>query len=144
MTDMAEGMCEKIKTIEEEESMSFFGFPTPSRTSFETLVRDAVSRVPRKVGVPNYKSVLTFLKPELISVLTGQHKPTKIHATSWADGLRGYASMGVMLWHYTLPYYPNLNYGYGANEASHWFTQLPIIRLPYTAGLGSVTLFFVL
>lgn len=97
-----------------------------------------------RAAAPRLSTITSFLKPELFSVLASAHSPTELHFTSWADGLRGYSAVSVMLWHYFAPYYPTLPYGYGERDQLKHFGLLPIIRLPYGCGLSSVSLFFIL
>jgi peptidoglycan/LPS O-acetylase OafA/YrhL len=75
---------------------------------------------------------------------------TKLHSTSWLDGLRGYAALVVTLMHYAFVYGGWANpYSFGPLPADEvplgWtsYLQLPIIRI-WEQGSFSVTIFMVI
>ena len=61
--------------------------------------------------------------------------------TDYIDGLRGIAAFIVYTSHFSLPYQPHLEYGFG-NRDNHSFLQLPIVRLIHSGPI-MVALFFV-
>ncbi|KAH8680080.1 acyltransferase 3 [Tricladium varicosporioides] len=62
--------------------------------------------------------------------------------TAWLDGLRGVASLMVMIHHSSWLWYPNLLQGWGSCPECYHFVQLPIIRVFYM-GSAMVAIFFV-
>ncbi|KAI1128779.1 hypothetical protein F5Y10DRAFT_291675 [Nemania abortiva] len=79
---------------------------------------------------------------------TTASKPSRLHATSYLDGLRGLAALVVCLCHYTEENHPNLTPWYGvfpnpalALEPS-WI-QLPFVRVIFS-GRPMVHIFFVI
>ncbi|KAF2646172.1 hypothetical protein P280DRAFT_439952 [Massarina eburnea CBS 473.64] len=89
------------------------------------------------------RSIITTLKPSFF----GQSpKPRKVHPTSWLDGVRGYASFFVFLFHFQHCFNFRWLVGYGSEDRggnNYGFTQLPIVRLTY-AGQANVAIFWVL
>lgn len=79
--------------------------------------------------------------------LSPSEDKTDTRPTAWLDGMRGFASLIVVVFHFHQPYYPNILYGYGISasdqEPSRSIIQLPIIRLLYHGG-AMVTHFFVI
>jgi peptidoglycan/LPS O-acetylase OafA/YrhL len=58
--------------------------------------------------------------------------PEKTHATAYLNGFRGVMSLLVFVRHFLLPWFPNLDHGYGQDvENSSWF-QLPPIKMLYS------------
>ncbi|KAF2714384.1 hypothetical protein K504DRAFT_420166 [Pleomassaria siparia CBS 279.74] len=90
-----------------------------------------------------YRSITTTLRPSFLQPTTGSPKPQ--HPTAWLDGLRGFASFFVFLYHYQHLFHKAFNMGYGGNKGrnDHWIIQLPIIRLIFTGG-PMVSIFWVL
>lgn len=94
------------------------------------------------------KRLLLALVPSFIADYTNperRRRPTKLHATSYLDGLRGLAACAVFAYHYTdynhkffLP-----AYGYNTDNISSSIVQLPFIRLMYS-GTPMVHIFFVI
>jgi len=68
---------------------------------------------------------------------------TKIHPTSWLDGLRGAASLAVLGYHWSRFVLGNVDLVYGQNDEANSFLRLPVIRLSF-AGLANVAVFFVI
>ncbi len=69
--------------------------------------------------------------------------PHKVYKTAWLDGLRGVASLMVMLHHSSWLWYPELSRGWGSSPDSYHFVQLPVIRIFYM-GSAMVAIFFVI
>ncbi|TVY17929.1 hypothetical protein LARI1_G004466 [Lachnellula arida] len=67
----------------------------------------------------------------------------RLHSTAWLDGLRGVASLLVVMHHSSWLWYPNLSKGWGSSPDNLWFVQLPFIRIFYAAGSAMVAIFFV-
>jgi peptidoglycan/LPS O-acetylase OafA/YrhL len=58
--------------------------------------------------------------------------PVKIHATTYLNGFRGVMSLLVFVRHFLLPWFPNLDHGFGQDaEDNSWF-QLPVFRILYS------------
>lgn len=76
---------------------------------------------------------MATLKP---SFLDRNAKPAKVHPTSWLDGIRGYASFCVFIYHFQHMFHQKYLLGYGSNGGidDYWLIQLPIIRLIFTGG----------
>lgn len=69
--------------------------------------------------------------------------PRKLHSTAWLDGLRGVASLMVVIHHSSVLWYPELSAGWGSSPDNYHFVQLPIIRIFYAAGSAMVAIFFI-
>ncbi|TVY45346.1 hypothetical protein LCER1_G008289 [Lachnellula cervina] len=67
----------------------------------------------------------------------------RLHSTAWLDGLRGVASLLVVIHHSSWLWYPRLSEGWGSSPDSQWFVQLPMIRIFYAAGSAMVAVFFI-
>ncbi|OJD21551.1 hypothetical protein ACJ73_07109 [Blastomyces percursus] len=59
--------------------------------------------------------------------------------TSYLDGFRGLAALGVVVLHMVLGFFPNSSYAYNGSEGRDSIFQLPFFRLLYT---GQPTIFF--
>jgi peptidoglycan/LPS O-acetylase OafA/YrhL len=69
--------------------------------------------------------ISSFLQPRSAS------QSHRVHATSYLNGLRGYASIVVFIFHAFRP-------------ADHWLLRLPFIRILFEGGHGMVAIFFVI
>lgn len=88
---------------------------------------------------------LAFLVGLIPSLLHRSQETKKLHPTAYLDGLRGVAAFMVFIHHTILDWYPALSRGYGSStpQNSHFFLQLPLIRIVYS-GRGMVSVFFVI
>lgn len=59
------------------------------------------------------------------------------------DGIRGLASVIVLIFHAAAAYSPTVFYGYGSGTGNYWPHQLPILRLIF-AGPAMVLLFYII
>jgi peptidoglycan/LPS O-acetylase OafA/YrhL len=90
------------------------------------------------VGVEN-------LKPAWLS----KKSESRLHPTSYLDGLRGAASFFVFIHHSSLALFPEIRPGYGASPQPpfpvnhNYLIQLPFLRLVYS-GSAMVDIFFVI
>ncbi|KUJ08245.1 uncharacterized protein LY89DRAFT_338870 [Mollisia scopiformis] len=85
-------------------------------------------------------TTIIFLVPSFLHRTT---TPSKLHSTSYLDGLRGVAAFFVFIHHSVIDWYPFLKYGYGSSADDHNIFQLPFIRLLYSGG-AMVCIFFVI
>jgi peptidoglycan/LPS O-acetylase OafA/YrhL len=88
------------------------------------------------------RSIITSLIPSFLN----NPKNRKVHPTSWLDGVRGYASLFVFLFHFQHAFNFIWLVGYGSEDRggnNYGIVQLPIIRLAY-AGQANVAIFWVL
>ncbi|EGC48040.1 acyltransferase [Histoplasma capsulatum var. duboisii H88] len=70
----------------------------------------------------------------------GSRKPSRaVGKTSYLDGIRGLAALGVVVLHMVLGFFPNSSYAYNGSEGRDSIFQLPFFRLLYT---GQPTIFF--
>jgi peptidoglycan/LPS O-acetylase OafA/YrhL len=71
------------------------------------------------------------------------NKPSssKPSPTAWLDGMRGYASFFVSLYHLRNGFTDNVHKGWGTDGANHSLLELPFIRLLF-AGPSMVAIFF--
>jgi peptidoglycan/LPS O-acetylase OafA/YrhL len=67
----------------------------------------------------------------------------KIRPTSWLDGVRGVAALGVYLFH-TMGCWASLVSAWHADENQNSILQLPILRTLFVSGPAAVSVFFVL
>ncbi|KAG9234694.1 acyltransferase family-domain-containing protein [Amylocarpus encephaloides] len=67
----------------------------------------------------------------------------QIRPTSWLDGVRGVAALGVYLFH-AMGLWAAIVPAWRADESQNHFLQLPLIRTLFVAGGPAVSLFFVL
>lgn len=94
------------------------------------------------------RSLLALLhKCYRIFLVPWEHKSDS-RPTAWLDGMRGFASLIVVVFHFHQPYYPNILYGYGVSASdqepgNRSIIQLPILRLLHHGG-AMVTHFFVI
>ncbi|KAF2867443.1 acyltransferase 3 [Massariosphaeria phaeospora] len=88
------------------------------------------------------KSIIAILRPSFLDRSASQKPP---HPTAWLDGIRGYASFFVFVYHFQHLFHQAYNFGYASNngDRDHWLIQLPIIRLIFTGG-PMVSVFWVL
>ncbi|KAF8859397.1 hypothetical protein BDZ45DRAFT_673347 [Acephala macrosclerotiorum] len=82
----------------------------------------------------------SFAQPSVPRSLNAPSR--KVHKTAWLDGLRGVASLMVMLHHSSWLWYPHLSRGWGSCEDCYYIVQLPIVRVFYM-GSAMVAIFFV-
>lgn len=87
------------------------------------------------------RTVFATLLPSFLQRSYEYH--SKLHPTSWLDGLRGVAALIVFIHHFILIWFPALSFGYGSAPEFHSFFQLPFLRIIYS-GRGMVSLFFVI
>jgi peptidoglycan/LPS O-acetylase OafA/YrhL len=76
-------------------------------------------------------------------LLPGQKKALasqKVRRTAYIDGVRGLVSILVFVRHFSLPWYPHLDYGYGY-QGYNGFLRLPPFRLLFSG--PSVPIFFI-
>lgn len=93
------------------------------------------------------RAAFTLLPSYVQNYLTGsEHNPTKFHATSSLNGLRGIAALFVFFFHTLFSYEPFVEYGFGVDsgtgDSNRRLIQLPFIRL-FFAGHAMVAIFFV-
>ncbi|EDN03465.1 predicted protein [Histoplasma mississippiense (nom. inval.)] len=70
----------------------------------------------------------------------GSRKPSRpVGKTSYLDGIRGLAALGVVVLHMVLGFFPNSSYAYNGSEGRDSIFQLPFFRLLYS---GQPTIFF--
>jgi len=93
------------------------------------------------------RSLLSLRSSSYRIFLSTSDDKASTRPTAWLDGMRGLASLIVVVFHFHQPYYPSILYGYGISatdqEPSRSIIQLPIIRLLYHGG-AMVTHFFVI
>lgn len=89
--------------------------------------------------LPSY--IGCYLRPSTYTSIPNP-VPQKVHKTGWLDGLRGTASLIVMIHHSGWLWAPELSKGYGScADCYHWI-QLPFFRL-FISGSPMVAIFFV-
>jgi peptidoglycan/LPS O-acetylase OafA/YrhL len=100
------------------------------------------SSVGRLLAKIPFRPSFGVLKPSFLD-RSNDTKPA--HPTAWLDGIRGYASFFVFVYHFQHLYHNNYYKGYGSNNGKddYWLIQLPIIRLIFTGG-PMVSVFWVL
>lgn len=82
-----------------------------------------------------YRSYLAFLPSYVRNQRQGTSRlkePGKIHATTYLNGFRGVMSFLVFVRHFLLPWFPNLDHGFGQEVKDESLFQLPIIRILYS------------
>jgi peptidoglycan/LPS O-acetylase OafA/YrhL len=63
-------------------------------------------------------------------------KPEKLYPTSYLNGLRGFVACLVFVRHFSLPWQPHLDYGYGERDGEYdGILRLPIVRIIYAGPL---------
>jgi hypothetical protein len=106
------------------------------------------SRVSLGSATTVFRAPLSALKPSFL----GRHpsKARSLHPTSYLDGLRGVASLFVVITHYVAQFFPYLTHGWASGDGSdpeqgdnRRLIQLPIVRGVF-AGRFMVTIFFVI
>jgi peptidoglycan/LPS O-acetylase OafA/YrhL len=68
-------------------------------------------------------------------------RSSKVSSTAWLDGMRGYASFFVSLYHLRNGFTDNVHKGWGLNGQNHSLLELPFIRLLFS-GPAMVVVFF--
>jgi peptidoglycan/LPS O-acetylase OafA/YrhL len=68
-------------------------------------------------------------------------RSSKVSPTAWLDGMRGYASFFVSLYHLRNGFTDNVHKGWGLNGENHSLLELPFIRLLFS-GPAMVVVFF--
>jgi peptidoglycan/LPS O-acetylase OafA/YrhL len=89
-------------------------------------------------------TIALALVPSYIQQRIMQEPPKheKLHQTSYLNGLRGLVACLVFVRHFSLPWQPHLDYGYGEREGEYdGLLRLPFVRLVYAGPL--VPMFFV-
>jgi peptidoglycan/LPS O-acetylase OafA/YrhL len=80
-----------------------------------------------------YRLYLAFLPSYVRNQLQGRSKePQKIHATTYLNGFRGVMSFLVFVRHFLLPWFPNIDHGFGQEVGDESLFQLPIVRILYS------------
>lgn len=80
-----------------------------------------------------YGLYLTFLPSYARNQLQDRlQEPEKIHATTYLNGFRGFISFLVFVRHFLLPWFPNLDHGFGQEAEDNSLFQLPVIRMFYS------------
>lgn len=100
---------------------------------------------PATVGKWLLVTLLPTFLTDLATTPERRRRPSKLHPTSYLDGLRGLAACSVFAYHYTdynhkffLPLY-----GHNTDDIPSSFLQLPYVRLLYS-GTPMVHIFFVI
>ncbi|RDW59007.1 hypothetical protein BP5796_11931 [Coleophoma crateriformis] len=101
-----------------------------SKRSITTIMRSTG----RGLLIVLVTSIPSFLRPS---------EPKKLYATSYLDGLRGFAAFFVYIFHFIPLWYPDVLRGFGSTPTDYYIIQLPIIRVFY-AGPSMVSTFFVI
>ena len=65
-----------------------------------------------------------------------------LHATSWLDGVRGFAALFVYVYHFNHNWWPSLESGFASGPGTYSILQFSFIRL-FCGGPGMVSVFFV-
>ncbi|KAL3428419.1 hard surface induced protein 3-like protein [Phlyctema vagabunda] len=115
-------------------------FPRASRTESETNIFSE----PRYRGLGKcLRRIGRFMVPSWVQdwVSQGPSEPPSIHPTAYLDGLRGWASLFVLIYHSTYDYHPKRSQGYGVDPKHSHFIQLPILRVLYS-GPNMVWVFY--
>ncbi len=91
---------------------------------------------------------LLFLVPSFVhhflAAFDESSQRPNLHAIASLDGIRGFASLGVFILHFTDTYCSHrVNYGFGVDAANRWWFQLPFLRVFWT-GNSMVACFFVI
>lgn len=97
-----------------------------------------------------WSGLVDVLKPEILQRRTTAHT-RKGSTTAWLDGLRGVAALCVCITHLTAYTHKDLELCYGAERGALEGGGLntspaawPIVRIPFTGGHFSVTVFFII
>ncbi|KAF6226855.1 hypothetical protein HO133_008296 [Letharia lupina] len=127
--------------------------PSATDEDLETLLKaeDGGTSFSTKYGLPTTAS--RFIKKIVLAILPNPiqrrlaphfYKPSRIHSTSYLDGLRGIASFIVFVHHFTNWVNPYLAY-YGVDNEKRpsSLVQLPFVRVIYS-GRPMVHVFFVI
>jgi peptidoglycan/LPS O-acetylase OafA/YrhL len=83
------------------------------------------------------KSILYFLLG-----LADDGREHKVTPTAWLDGLRGYASLFVSLYHLRIGFTDDVHRGFGARPEDKSLFELPLMRILF-AGQAMVAVFYI-
>ncbi|KAI9706076.1 MAG: hypothetical protein M1836_005482 [Candelina mexicana] len=91
---------------------------------------------------------ILFLVPSFLhryfALIDESARPPNLHAVASLDGIRGFASLGIFILHFTDTYCSHrVNYGFGVDPDNRWWFQIPFIRVFWT-GNSLVACFFVI
>lgn len=76
--------------------------------------------------------IFSLLPPFVRNNLNDEIRSSPIHTTTYLDGFRGVMSFLVFVRHFLLPWYPNLDHGYGQGSGNDSILQLPVLRILYS------------
>jgi peptidoglycan/LPS O-acetylase OafA/YrhL len=103
-----------------------------------TIVR--ISRITRSVRQFGYALAPTLIRSR---VFGERSSPSKLHATSWVDGLRGLGCIVVFNTHFLFAFNDLPVKSWGADSKHRSIGELPFIRWMYSSGLGIMIFFLV-
>ncbi|KAF2863095.1 hypothetical protein K470DRAFT_226821 [Piedraia hortae CBS 480.64] len=122
--------------------------PSDVRAEALTLLDEKAST--REISRPSFRKLVSFLADLFTPDIFRGRRPssTRLGATAWLDGLRGWAALTVCLVHMTVYTHLGMELCYGAKLPQEEMGRnispiaLPIIRLPFLGGHFAVMLFF--
>ena len=128
--------------------MLFFSSFSPPPLPYRTNAKSLLVGLQRRCGVALSSTLFVTLIPSFLADALNcerRYRASKLHSTSYLDGLRGLAALTVFAYHYTDYNHKFLLQPYGSNppEGGSSFLQLPYIRAMYT-GAPMVHVFFVI
>ncbi|KAF1991712.1 putative acyltransferase [Aulographum hederae CBS 113979] len=139
-TEETMGFLSEKNQEKDLESNTFEKVPSFLRTHYRSLSLRSITALLLRIGF--------VLLPSFVqNRINGEHhRPDKLFATSYLDGMRGLAAFCVFLCHFSYNCYI-ITYGWGLDKPedgpNHYLLQLPIIRLFYS-GPPMVCIFFVI